>query len=395
MAHDFDGPKNRLLSLDGGGIRALFTLEILDRVEAILRERSGKKDFVLADYFNFIGGTSTGAIVAAGLSWGLKVEEIRDYYAKFAHHIFRPLRSWRTIRHAFDRKAIAGFLQEIFTDESGQTATLGSDRLKTLLMLVMRNGSSGSVWPITNSPGAKYNNRSHDSCNLEYPLWKLVRASTAAPTYFPTETIRVKVKGHEEVLQEFIDGAVSPYNNPALRMYAQATVPELGVGMASGTDNMYLLSIGTGRVKHTYEYGKLGNINRLGTAIRTITAVMDSAQVEQDTMCRVVGQCLHGEKIDSEIGDLLSSQSDVEKRFLYCRYDHEFTKEEQERSREASGSGKAFDLADLKSMDLLSEIGRQYAEETVLPEHLPEAGDGLGRAVLKPDGEVSPPAARA
>ncbi len=382
---------NRLLALDGGGIRALFTLEILERVETSLREKSGKKDLVLADYFNFIGGTSTGAIVAAGLSWGMPVGDIREFYWKFADRIFRPIRSWRTIRHAFDRKAIAGFLQEIFTEEDGSVAKLGSERLRTLLMLVMRNGSSGSVWPITNSPGARYNDRNHDSCNLEYPVWKLVRASTAAPTYFPTETIRVKLKGHEEVFQEFIDGAVSPYNNPALRMFAQATVPSLGIGMASGTDKMFLMSVGTGSVHKVYPYGKLGNINRLGTAIRTITAVMDSNQVEQDVMCRVFGKCVYGDRIDSEIGDLIDSGNDAEKKFLYCRYDHEFTDEEQERSRNLAKGSKAFDLADIKSMPLLSEVGRKYAEATVKPEHLPEFSPGLGRSVLKPDGSVGPP----
>src|SRR5207237_5453070 len=69
---------NRLLSLDGGGMRGFFTLEILGRVETLLRERYRKPDLVLADYFNFIGGTSTGAIIAGLLSWGRSIQEIKD-----------------------------------------------------------------------------------------------------------------------------------------------------------------------------------------------------------------------------------------------------------------------------------------------------------------------------
>lgn len=381
---------NRLLALDGGGIRALFTLEILERVESLLRKRSGDKNLVLADYFNFIGGTSTGAIVATCLAWGMPVDRIRSLYGEFAAQIFRPMRSWRRIRHTFDRDAIAGFLQEMFVEADGSAATLGSERLRTLLMLVMRNGSSGSVWPLTNSPGARYNNRDHDSCNLEYPLWKLVRASTAAPTYFPTETIRVKRKGKQDVLQEFIDGGVSPYNNPALRMFAQATVPELGIGMASGTENLFLMSIGTGRVETVYEHGKLGNINKLGGAIRTITALMESAPTEQDAMCRIFGECIFGAPIDSEIGDQIHSGR-TGKQFKYCRYDHTFTEAEKQRSCELAGSSASFDLADIKSMPLLAELGASYASEHVLDEHLPQAGPGLGRSILRPDGSIAEP----
>jgi Patatin-like phospholipase len=58
-------------------MRAVFTLEILQRVQRLLRDRYDNPKLVLADYFNFIGGTSTGAIIAGLLSWGRSVEEIK------------------------------------------------------------------------------------------------------------------------------------------------------------------------------------------------------------------------------------------------------------------------------------------------------------------------------
>src|SRR5215813_4805085 len=68
------GPK-KLLALDGGGIRGVLTLEILAAIEDLLhRELSAGNDFVLADYFDYIAGTSTGAIVAAGLACGMRVK---------------------------------------------------------------------------------------------------------------------------------------------------------------------------------------------------------------------------------------------------------------------------------------------------------------------------------
>jgi uncharacterized protein len=60
------GPK-RVLALDGGGIRGILSLGFLARMEALLRGRHGRPGLVLADYFDLIGGTSTGSIIAAGL----------------------------------------------------------------------------------------------------------------------------------------------------------------------------------------------------------------------------------------------------------------------------------------------------------------------------------------
>ena len=66
---DGHGPK-KILALDGGGIRGILTVEILASIEELLRDQLGRgKDFVLADYFDFFAGTSTGAIIAACLSW--------------------------------------------------------------------------------------------------------------------------------------------------------------------------------------------------------------------------------------------------------------------------------------------------------------------------------------
>jgi Patatin-like phospholipase len=54
--------QRRLLTLDGGGIRGLVTLGILEKLEADLRAASGgDAGFHLCDYFDFISGTSTGA----------------------------------------------------------------------------------------------------------------------------------------------------------------------------------------------------------------------------------------------------------------------------------------------------------------------------------------------
>ncbi len=53
----------KILSLDGGGIRGALTLGFLKRIEEKKQELHGK-DYKLSSYYDLIGGTSTGAIIA-------------------------------------------------------------------------------------------------------------------------------------------------------------------------------------------------------------------------------------------------------------------------------------------------------------------------------------------
>jgi patatin-like phospholipase/acyl hydrolase len=85
--------------------------------------------------------------------------------------------------YKFSDESLADQLQTIL----GKDTTLDDPKIRTLLMLVLRNATTDSPWPVSNNPHAKYNQRDRDDCNLGLPLWQLVRASTAAPTYFPPE----------------------------------------------------------------------------------------------------------------------------------------------------------------------------------------------------------------
>jgi patatin-like phospholipase/acyl hydrolase len=68
---------HRMLALDGGGIRGLITLGILGQIEELIHQKTGQK---LCEYFDYIAGTSTGAIIAAGLSLGKTTAELVDFY---------------------------------------------------------------------------------------------------------------------------------------------------------------------------------------------------------------------------------------------------------------------------------------------------------------------------
>jgi patatin-like phospholipase/acyl hydrolase len=305
------GPK-RLLALDGGGMRGALTLEVLAALEAMVRRETGGDDsFVLGDWFDYIAGTSTGAIIAAALAWGMPVRRIKELYHTLGGKMFRkpifPRRFW----YRYRADALSATLREVFGD-----ATLGDARLRTLLMMVLRNETTDSPWPLSNATGARFNDRSRPDCNLDLPLWQLVRGSTAAPIYFPAEVIRV---GGRRLI--FADGGLTSFNNPAFQLFLMATLNAYGLSWPAGVDSLLLVSVGTGYHPNAQENLKLSRLHVLHNVRSAPSALMFAALMQQDALCRVFGRCLVGGEIDSELGDLKAESSPGRRElFTYLRY---------------------------------------------------------------------------
>ena len=70
MSKDF-----KILSLDGGGYKGLFTIACLAEIEKCC-------DIKVQEYFDLYAGTSTGSIIATGLAAGFTAEEILNLYKK-------------------------------------------------------------------------------------------------------------------------------------------------------------------------------------------------------------------------------------------------------------------------------------------------------------------------
>ncbi|HEY1430497.1 MAG TPA: patatin-like phospholipase family protein, partial [Stellaceae bacterium] len=297
----------KLLAIDGGGIRGVLALEVLQRIEDLLKAKSGKADFRLADYFDYIAGTSTGGIVAAGLSIGMSVGEILKFYQEAGAQMFVKANLLRRLRYEFKSEPLAAKLREVFASDT----TLGSEKLRTLLLLVMRNATTDSPWPISNNPYAKYNDGARRDCNLKFPLWQLVRASTAAPTFFPPEVIVLPSTapgGEREFI--FVDGGVTMYNNPTFQMFLMATLDRYWVlkpeaRWRPGADRMLIVSVGTGTSPDARSGLEPSEMNLLFNATTIPSALMFAALNEQDLLCRVFGDCRAGDAIDREVGDLV------------------------------------------------------------------------------------------
>ena len=68
-------------------------------------------------------------------------------------------------------------------------ASVAGFRGAPVLLVVTRNLSTDSPWPVSSNPYAKYNQTDSADCNLNIPLWQLVRASTAAPLTQPSRAV--------------------------------------------------------------------------------------------------------------------------------------------------------------------------------------------------------------
>ncbi|HEX6913578.1 MAG TPA: patatin-like phospholipase family protein, partial [Longimicrobium sp.] len=287
-----NGPK-KLLALDGGGIRGIMTVEILAGIERMLQTELGRgDDFVLADYFDYVAGTSTGAIIATCISIGMRMDEIRDFYVANGEAMFDRAGLLRRLQYKYEDDKLAAKLREVLSRnrQGRELYTLGSEELRTLLLVVMRNATTDSPWPLSNNPGAKYNDRSRPDCNLDIPLWKVVRASTAAPTYFPPEIVDI---GNREFI--FVDGGITPYNNPSFLAFLMSTVGAYRLGWPAGKDDMMIVSVGTGTSPDANANLRPGDMNLLYNAGSIPSALMFAASNEQDLLCRVFGDCRAGD----------------------------------------------------------------------------------------------------
>ena len=355
----------RILSLDGGGIRGVFSLQILARIEQLLREERKNPNLVLADEFHLIAGTSTGAIISAFLSWGMSVSEVENLYITRSNEMFAREPWYRRWKAKYRSEAIAEFFREVFSEQQDGKqvpATLGTKKLRTLLLIIMRNASTGSPWPVCSNPNAKYNCATLPDCNLNIPLWQLLRGSTAAPSYFPPEEIDFSGKKFL-----FIDGGMTPFNNPSLIAFLMATLPQYRIDWPATRETLHVTSIGTGFSRARLPLKRSAEINMLDQVKYLAPAFIGSVSVEQDVLCRILGDCRHGPPIDSEIGSLDTPTlfDSAEQKFTYVRYDEPFDLKKLDPKSKLS-----VELDNLELIPLLKRAGEEYAASHVRLEHL-------------------------
>jgi hypothetical protein len=347
------GPK-RLLALDGGGIRGVLTLEILSAIESQLRARRNSPQLVLSDYFDYIGGTSTGAIIAAALAMGKPVSEVRERYETLGRKVFQKRFLPMQLRSLYRDGPLTEELENLF----GQGATLGDPKFRSLVLLVLHNTVTDSLWPVTNCTRAKYNRADRylnpkPDRNLDLRLSTLVRGSTAAPIYFPPQ--RIQVGAREFVYQ---DGGITPFNNPALLLFLMATLPEYGLCWPAGESDLLIVSVGTGATAAVHPGLRPRQVGLLFNASNLPAVFMRGASVGQDMVCRSLARARAGASIDSEFGSRLNELSPIGKNlFTYVRYDGDLSDD----ALAAFGLTSARDRKRLRKLDAVDAIPQLQA----------------------------------
>lgn len=236
-----DASPLRILALDGGGIRGIFTAAFLAHVEERLQTR-------LVKHLRLLTGTSTGAIIALALASGMSAKEALEAYKTAGPLIFgqRRNRLWQWLTTAHDNTQLTRWLRDTFQEKTLNDA-LAPIAIPTLEALT----GTVRVWKDDHHPALREGGKK---------MWEVALASAAAPTYLPA----VQIEG----LGTYLDGGLWA-NNPSLvglieaRRYLDADFP-----------SMKLLSVGTGRRKRHFRYQDIRNRGRLRWAPDVIEVVL-------------------------------------------------------------------------------------------------------------------------
>ena len=336
----------------------------------------GEDGFRLSHYFDLVAGTSTGAIIAAAIALGMKVEDVSKMYLELGQRVFQKsyLREG-FFRALYDETALIAELKKVY----GGTTTIGSSDLKTGLVVITKRLDSGSPWPIGNNPRGKYfgpRPGSEAIPNRDYPLWQVVRASTAAPRYFEPEEIEIlRAPGKKTVRGQFVDGGVSPFNNPALQALMYVTLDGYRVGWPMGADKILLVSVGTGLRSPAVNPTNIAASH----AINALLSLMDDCGALVETLLQWMSTSPSPRTIDRELADLRHDQIGQSPLLTYLRYNIELErdslKNEVGLDLTAAEVEPLSEMDDPANMPLLKKIGDLVGEKKIYERDFPTIFD--------------------
>jgi patatin-like phospholipase/acyl hydrolase len=267
--------KIRILSLDGGGIRGILPGTILQIIEEKIQKATDNPEARLVDYLDFIAATSTGAIIASGMlvpspkqsgkaMYSLK-EIVERYHLKggeiFKKPFLHKIKSlWGVRNEKYPNTALKVSLREQFGDN------LMSGLLRPCLLTAYDTESRKSMF-ITQ-------HNAQMSPAADFLVRDAVWASCSAPTYFEAAKIS-SLSGENYTL---IDGGVFA-NNPAMCAYAEVRKLTFGDIARPTSNDMLLISMGTGFVNKGYPYEEIKDFGYFKW-IRPLISIMMSGNSE-------------------------------------------------------------------------------------------------------------------
>ncbi|MDD4058667.1 MAG: patatin-like phospholipase family protein, partial [Bacteroidales bacterium] len=170
----------KILTIDGGGIRGVIPAAILANLEERLRNSSGNRELRLADCFDLLSGTSTGGILSILYLSPKRYSgaQILEFYRELGPKLFHKSFSYKLasgfglFSSRYKEDALYDFAKRILGDAT--ISEVAKDCLITSYEMTSRKALL-----FTKSDTRKYGSMA------DYKLCDIVRATSAAPTYFP------------------------------------------------------------------------------------------------------------------------------------------------------------------------------------------------------------------
>lgn len=240
----------KILSIDGGGIRGIIPGKVIEFLERRIIEKTQNENARISDYFDFVAGTSTGGILTClYLCPGengrpkYKASEAVELYLKYGTEIFHTnaWKKWRgkygLISKVYQSTNMEKRLKEYFGD-----VTL-NQLLKPCLIPTYETGLRQTYF-------FGQHKAKDDPASRNYFIRDVCRATSAAPSYFEP----AHIKSEAGYSHSFIDGGIFA-NNPGMCAYAEVR----GASDDPKAADMYIVSIGTGSAKQSYDYDAIKN----------------------------------------------------------------------------------------------------------------------------------------
>ena len=310
--------KKVILSVDGGGMRGAIPIAML----AELENMTGK---TCQQMFDMVGGTSTGAIIAAGLGIGMSANDMLEtVYKDRLPKAFAPDNLWLWLRYLFGGLrhiyAIEPFIEAVQPLAEGIKV---GDLTHPIVFMTAKDVRIGDTYYIVSKgPGR--------AAVADWPLSGAVGASGAAPIYFPP------------VAGNLIDGGVGVNSNPCLAVAIEA-MEYIGVEADFINDNVILISLGTGYVPNLHGDGAAGRFWLKDWLSYVIVKGLDDSSLQQAYST----EAIYGNRID------------------FRRYNPELTRENLADAlhiaTELDPTKLALDSHSPQQIELMELIGREYA----------------------------------
>jgi uncharacterized protein len=289
----------KVLSIDGGGIRGIVPALVLDEVE----RRTGRP---ISSLFDLVAGTSTGGIITLGLTKPnangepeYTAKEIAELYTGRGKRIFSSsiLHQLSSAWGLLDEKYPATEVEKVFDEYFGDA------RLKDALTDVLVTSFEIEL----RTPWFFRSSKAKTADEYDFPMKKVARATSAAPTYF--EPLKLDAEGKDKGKHwALVDGGVYA-NNPAMCALVDART-------LYGAEDVLVLSLGTGEPteglpwKDAKDWGLVGWARPLLDIV--FEGVSDTVGYQITQLCPSVDGKRRAYRLQAELPQLKTAIDDID-----------------------------------------------------------------------------------